>query len=197
MDKRELILNTMRELFEEGTAGTASVSDIAKRAGIAKGGLYYYFHSKEEVLDALVNREYETIIKGCETALAQSSGTAPEKLALLLHTYTTAYVDPSLNEYLHMPQNAALHQKSLATILLALSPMLSEILVQGTREGSFICHYPLEYSEILLSVFTFLMDSGIFSWTMEQRFMKMKALALMLEKGLCAAPGCFDFLFRT
>ena len=62
MNKRELILNTMQELFREGKAGTASVSDIAKRAGIAKGGLYYYFDSKEAVMDALVEREYENII---------------------------------------------------------------------------------------------------------------------------------------
>ena len=66
IDKRELILNTMQELFQEGKAGTASVSDIAKRAGIAKGGLYYYFASKEEVLDALVEREYENIIQNCK-----------------------------------------------------------------------------------------------------------------------------------
>ena len=39
MDKRTLILDTMQELFIEGKAGTASVSDIAKQAGIAKGGL--------------------------------------------------------------------------------------------------------------------------------------------------------------
>ncbi|MFM2489711.1 TetR/AcrR family transcriptional regulator [Enterococcus avium] len=41
----------MQELLYEGTAGTASVQDIAKKAGIAKGGLYYYFKSKEEVLE--------------------------------------------------------------------------------------------------------------------------------------------------
>ena len=63
MNKRELILDTMQELFKEGKAGTASVRDIAERAGIAKGGLYYYFKSKEEVMDALIEREYEDIIQ--------------------------------------------------------------------------------------------------------------------------------------
>lgn len=69
MDKRTLILDTMQELFIEGKAGTASVSDIAKQAGIAKGGLYYYFKSKEEVMDALVERIYEDIIKNCSNIL--------------------------------------------------------------------------------------------------------------------------------
>ena len=41
MSKRELILDALQELLYEGTAGTASVQDIATKAGIAKGGLYY------------------------------------------------------------------------------------------------------------------------------------------------------------
>ncbi|MDO5521368.1 MAG: TetR/AcrR family transcriptional regulator [bacterium] len=196
MTKRDLILNTMQELFQEGIAGTASVNDIAKRAGIAKGGLYYYFHSKEEVMDALVEREYETIISHCRELLDKSSLNALDKLALLLHTYTGSYVDPSLDEYLHLPQNAAIHQKSLAHILVSLSSLVTDILKQGNEEGTFTCDYPEEYSEILLSVFTFLMDPGIFSWSKEQVFRKLKALSTMLEAGLCCAPGSFSFLYK-
>ncbi|MDD6306714.1 MAG: TetR/AcrR family transcriptional regulator [Clostridiales bacterium] len=195
MDKRELILNTMQELFKEGKAGIASVNDIAKRAGIAKGGLYYYFHSKEEVMDALVEREYENIIQNCQRVLDGSSLNATGKLALLLHTYTTSYVDPSLDEYLHMPQNAAIHQKSLAQILLSLSEIITSVIEQGVKEGSYQCEYPEEYAHILLSVFTFLMDPGIFDWTPMQKIRKMKALAVLLENGLSAEPGSFSFLY--
>ena len=48
MSKRELILDALQELLYEGTAGTASVQDIAKKAGIAKGGLYYYLRVKKK-----------------------------------------------------------------------------------------------------------------------------------------------------
>ncbi|WP_165172527.1 TetR/AcrR family transcriptional regulator [Adlercreutzia sp. ZJ242] len=195
MDKKELILNALRELFKEGKAGTASVSDIAKKAGIAKGGLYYYFRSKEEVLDALVSQEYADIIKACNELVEQSDGIATHKLALLLHSYRNSYVDPSLDEYLHMPQNAAIHQKSLAQILSALSQVVSQIIEQGIEEGTFTCEYPQEYAEIILSVFTFLLDPGIFPWTKEQQAAKMKALADMLEKGLCAPKDSFQFLY--
>ncbi len=131
MGKKEIILDTMRELFIEGKAGTASVSDIAKKAGIAKGGMYYYFRSKEEVMDALVLREYEDIIAACEKVVEESGGSALEKLALLMKTYRSAYVDTSLDEYLHMPQNAAIHQKSLAQILSSLSRIITRIIEQG------------------------------------------------------------------
>lgn len=197
MNKRELILNTMQELFKEGKAGTASVSDIAKRANIAKGGLYYYFHSKEDVMDALVERAYENIIQNCKTALDNSNLNATGNFALLLHTYTTSYMDPTLDEYLHLPQNAAIHQKSLAKILLSLSELVTSLINQGIREGIYKCEYPEEYSQILLSVFTFLMDPGIFDWTPEQKIKKMKALAIFLENGLSAESGSFSFLYSS
>ncbi len=75
-DKKEIILDAMRALFQEGKAGTASVSDIARKAGIAKGLMYYYFRSKEEVMDALVLREYADIIRACDVAVEQSGGSA-------------------------------------------------------------------------------------------------------------------------
>ncbi len=195
MGKREIILGAMRELFKEGKAGSASVSDIAQKAGIAKGGLYYYFRSKEEVMDALLEREYEDIILACKALIEQSEEDAVSKFALLLRSYRSSYIDTSLDEYLHMPQNAALHQKSLAKILSSLSKIISCIIEQGVEEGSFICEYPAEYSEVIMSVFTFLLDPGIFPWTAEENILKMKAMADLLEKGLCARRGSFAFLY--
>lgn len=196
MDKKEIILNAMMELVREGNGGTASVSDIAKKAGIAKGGMYYYFRSKEEVLDALVEQQYEGIIQSCDALLARSGGDAVSKLALLMNSYRGSYVDASLDEYLHMPQNAAIHQKSLAKISASLSQVISGIIGQGVAEGIFSCEYPHEYAEIIMSVFAFLLDPGIFSWNAEQSVMKMRALADLMEKGLSAKKGSFSFLYN-
>ncbi len=193
-DKKEIILDAMRALFQEGKAGTASVSDIAKKADIAKGLMYYYFRSKEEVMDALVLREYADIIRACDEAVEQSGAGALQKLALLLKTYRGSYVDESLDEYLHMPQNAAIHQKSLAQIVSALSKIIARIIRQGIDEGTFTCAYPQAYAEIIMSVFTFLLDPGIFPWNGEEYLEKLAALADMLEKSLGAPKGSFAFM---
>jgi len=195
MDKKEIILNAMLELFQEGKGGTASVSDIAKKAGIAKGGMYYYFRSKEEVLDVLVEKIYEDIIQTCASLIQRSDGNAIAKFMLLFKSYYSSYIDPSLDDYMHMPHNAAIHQKSLAKILTSLSRIVSQIITQGVEEGIFSCEYPQEYAEIILSTFTFLLDPGIFQWTNEQHTIKMKALADFLEKGLCAKKGSFSFFY--
>lgn len=68
---------------------------------------------------------------------------------------------------------------------------------QGVEEGTFTCEYPQEYAEIVMSVFTFLLDPGIFPWTYEQSGTKLKALAVLLEKGLSAKHGSFAFLFSV
>lgn len=196
-NKRELILNTMESFFQEGLAGTVSVSDIAKRAGIAKGGIYYYFHSKEEIMDAVVNRQYDTIIEHVKVTVTNFEGNAIEKLALLLFTYKKAYVDPSLDEYLHMPYNAALHQKSLATILTSLKPLVTTIFEQGISEGIFSTNYPAELAEILLSSFTFLHDPGIFDWTPEEMSRKMQATAEFLALTLHTPENAFQFLYKN
>jgi AcrR family transcriptional regulator len=197
IDKKGIILDALRELFKEGKAGTASVSDIAKKAGIAKGLMYYYFRSKEEVMDALVLREYEDIIVVCNEIVEKSSGNAIDKLALLVKSYRGSYVDASLDEYLHMPQNAAIHQKSLAQILSSLSKVVTRIVEQGIEEGTFMCAYPGGYAEIIMSVFTFLLDPGIFPWNEKEYLFRLRALADMSEKWLGAPEGSFCFLYGS
>ena len=46
MEKKDLILDSMLELLAEKKGESCSVSEIAKKAGIAKGGMYYYFKKK-------------------------------------------------------------------------------------------------------------------------------------------------------
>lgn len=196
-DTRSRILNAMEELFQEGLAGTASVSDIARKAGIAKGGLYYYFKSKEEVMDALIDKVYDDIITNCSSIIQNFDGNALEKLKLFLYTYKTSYVDPSLDEYLHMPSNAALHQKSLVNIQNALTDCLTPIINEGIDEGIFQTEYPKQYVRMLLSCFTYLYDPGLFTYDSQEMMLNLKALADMLENGLHAKKGSFSFLFLT
>lgn len=195
MDKRERILDALYELFLQGKGGTASVSEIARQAGIAKGGLYYYFASKEEVLDALVERQYDTLIKDCHVLVQQCTTGAIDQFKVLLFSYKQSIINASLDECLHAPDNAAIHQKSLAKILLSLSDIVTEILEAGKKEGVFTFEYPQELAQIILSVFTFLLDPGIFCWNQEQSIRKLKGLAYLLEQGLHTTADSFAFLY--
>jgi len=56
-EKRERILDAALNKFEQYGFLKTTVEEIAKRAQVAKGTIYSYFPSKEELLLALVDRE--------------------------------------------------------------------------------------------------------------------------------------------
>ena len=57
--KYDKILDALQSLLVTKELSTISVSEIAQTAGIGKGSIYYYFPSKEAILEALVKRSYE------------------------------------------------------------------------------------------------------------------------------------------
>ncbi|RHO59461.1 hypothetical protein DW091_06870 [Eubacterium sp. AM05-23] len=87
---------------------TSSVSDIAKR------------------------------IARCRDLVSRNGGTAPEKLKVLYQAYRSLQTSTDFDRYLHLPQNACIHQKSLS----GLSPIVAEIIDQSVLEGSFTCPCP-------------------------------------------------------
>lgn len=54
IDTRQLILDSTEQLIMERQVEAVSLQDIAKKAGISKGTLYYYYSSKQLVLFDLV-----------------------------------------------------------------------------------------------------------------------------------------------
>ncbi|MSQ03918.1 MAG: TetR/AcrR family transcriptional regulator [Myxococcales bacterium] len=56
-ERRAQILRAARAIFIERGYLSARVEDIASRAGLSKGAVYFYFESKREIFDALVEEE--------------------------------------------------------------------------------------------------------------------------------------------
>lgn len=195
MNKRDKIIQAMLQLLLEDKGVSCSVSDIAKEAGIGKGSVYYYFKSKDEIFDAVVDHIYQDKIDQCRKAVENSQDDAVKKLGLLFSVYGQTILEPSVDAYLHQQQNAAIHQKSLAQILLLLSPLVADIFRQGVQEKLFDCEHPQETAELFLSAFCFLLDPGIFTWSDSQLLEKIKALAELFEKGLSAPQGSLKFLY--
>lgn len=79
---RAQILRAARELFSERGLYLSRVEDLTSRAGIAKGTLYLYFRSKEEVIVAVVTEGYEALARHLEARLERS--VPEETLAALI-----------------------------------------------------------------------------------------------------------------
>ena len=58
-ERRSQILRAARAVFIDRGFIAARVEDVAKRAGLSKGAVYFYFSSKRDLFLALVQEEHE------------------------------------------------------------------------------------------------------------------------------------------
>jgi len=87
---RERILQAAQQLFQHYGLRKVTMDDIARAAGRGKSSLYYYYKSKDEIFDVVLDREISGIMgRVCQaisqlpTASAQLEAFAPTKVQLL------------------------------------------------------------------------------------------------------------------
>jgi TetR/AcrR family transcriptional regulator, cholesterol catabolism regulator len=56
--RRLQLIDTALAVFAEKGVDGATVKDLSEAAGVAQGLLYHYFHSKDELLEAALDRHY-------------------------------------------------------------------------------------------------------------------------------------------
>ena len=85
------ILNAAEPLFYSKGYHETAISDIAQKMGVAYGVVYYYFKSKEELLEALINRELSDFISKIKAlgylVKLDTNGTNPEMLRFLYENH--------------------------------------------------------------------------------------------------------------
>ena len=60
-DTKSRVIEAAKPLFAKYGFKKTSVQDIARAAHVAKGAMYYYFKSKDEVFEAIVHDELSTL----------------------------------------------------------------------------------------------------------------------------------------
>ncbi|SDE20174.1 transcriptional regulator, TetR family [Paenibacillus sp. UNCCL117] len=194
-ERRNEILDAAERLFQAKGYERATIQDILQEVGIAKGTFYYYFKSKEEVLDAIVDRYVEKGVKAATAIAADDRLTVHEKLLhIMLAQKHGSDGEPYLVEELHHIRNAQLHQKSLSETVLRLTPVLQEVIEQGIREGEFTTPYPRESIELLLVAAVTMFDEGIFPWRPDELTAKINGFIYAMETLLGAKPGSLAYI---
>ena len=90
--RRETILEAARSLFVAGDGSLPSAARIAEAAGLAKGTVYLYFRTKEEIFAALLLAGWSGVMAEAGTTFANSDGGPELKVASFLATYA-AHLD--------------------------------------------------------------------------------------------------------
>lgn len=193
--RRTEILKAAQELFNKRGFENTAVIDIMKKVGIAKGAFYYYFESKESILDALVDLSISCIEESMINIANKSDINALEKLRLMLtEEIRLTFENYDSSNHVHDIKNVDMHQKIMVGINCRISPLIGNVIEQGIQEGIFRTKYPLEITEILITGIHIILDLGIFSWSNQQYFARIKAAEELIEKSLSLDEGSFSFL---
>ncbi|MFC0226948.1 TetR/AcrR family transcriptional regulator [Serratia aquatilis] len=190
--RRAEILQAAGDLFQSQGYETTSVDEIVRRAGIAKGTFYYYFKSKEEILEALAQQLCADMASRSQLIAENPDLGAIEKFcAIIAAQNQTAEEGQSIVENLHRPENRALHERSNIETVLVFGPILAAVVEQGKQEGVFQVEDPLSTVQFILAGSMFLFGHQTFNWTPEEEAARMQAMLLLIERAFGAAPGSF------
>jgi len=160
------ILAAARKLLEQQGLEAMTMEEIAAAAGVAKGTLYLYFQSKDDLIQALMTLVGKNILKDVDAAL-QAPGTPPEKLIRVVTV---------LLEYLNRER--------------LLFPIYARELLRGRQEsrGGFWRNYQ-ELEERFVTLVTGLFAEGIAAG---QFIPANPRLLTFLLRGLVRATGYYQ-----
>lgn len=188
-ERRQDIIEAAKMLFLEQDYASTTMQDVMKKLNIAKGTIYHYFKSKDEILDAVIDNMIENYLDQLKARISNVSGSAVDKMKLLLRSEEPE----SMLDDLHKPGNIDMHSRLLAVTILKLSPLYAEIIEQGNQEKLFDVEHPLETAELLLAGIQFLTDMGCHPWSHQDLARRTNAIPSLLEAQLGATKGTFTF----
>ena len=151
-NKKEFILDVAEKMFIEQGFDQTSIAQILDATQIAKGTLYYYFTSKEEIMDAIIERWIDRSFEQVRIWVEQKQLPILERLMGALASLNMQKDGQELLDHLHAPQNALLHEKTnkilLSKVPEILYPLFQECFQAGERQTA----YPYESIEMMASI---------------------------------------------
>lgn len=191
-ERKNEILDAAAELFAAKGYEKTSTGDILDRVGIARGTLYYHFKSKEDILDALIERMTCMLIAEAEKVAEDKSLPVVERLVRTIMSLNMDSGEASIGhevlQQVHKPQNALMHQKMQQSLLDGVVPLLADLVEEGNAEGVFHVEYPRETTELLI-VYPVTVFDDRFQQTPEQLMNRVQAFIHNTEKLLGAQDG--------
>uniref|UniRef100_UPI004056562D TetR/AcrR family transcriptional regulator n=1 Tax=Agathobacter sp. TaxID=2021311 RepID=UPI004056562D len=196
--KHNKILDALQLLLENKNIETISVREIAQTAGIGKASIYHYFPSKDAILEALIERNYQGSLNTAKCLAEQTTISCHKRLAILFHVCRDAsnsYIGlRKSSTQVSIQEKAYIHHKFIHYLISELTPIVTEILKQGIQNGELVCESPEMLAELILIIITVKLDNSLSPCNAEALNKFMHDFILLLEKGTDAKESTLDFL---
>lgn len=188
-ERRNEILDVAERLFCTRGYDNTSTNDILTEIGIARGTLYYHFKSKEDILDAMIDRILDDITaKASRIALDESRPVLERLTKTVLAANVDTKTGDMILEQVHKPQNALMHAKMQERLINQLIPLFVKMITDGMKQGIMQTDYPEDTMQMLLMYSNTVFDDSI-AYSEEEKkgkvmsFIDNTEILLHMEKG--------------
>ncbi len=188
-ERRNEILDVAERLFCSRGYDQTSTNDILAEIGIARGTLYYHFSSKEDILDAMIDRILDEIVRRASQIALDGSIPVLERMTqTILASNVDTKTGDMILEQMHKPQNALMHAKMQERLLKQLIPLFTKLIEDGISQGLMQTDDPEDTIEMLLLYSNTVFDDAIAYSEKEKKkkvlaFISNTELLLHMEKG--------------
>ena len=150
-ERRNEIIETAGKLFEEKGYEQTQVQDIVNEIGVAKGLFYYYFKSKDEVMEELADRYADAIIDAVNELIDKDLSTF-DKINRIFQIFIDSAEKKSgiFMGILNM-KNGITHERIFFNVGKKMVPLVTELILSGNDNGECNCSDPKFITEFLVS----------------------------------------------
>jgi AcrR family transcriptional regulator len=162
--RRNEILDVAQRLMVTAGYEQMTIQDILDSLGISKGAFYHYFSSKQELLEAIIERMLDDAEKLLAPLLNDSTLPALVKFERFFSsvadwkTAQKSFVLALLKVW-YQDDNAIVRQKLRVTMVQHVSPLIAAIIRQGNQEGVMAASDPDQAGEVALQLVYDLSDT--------------------------------------
>ncbi|MDC7240880.1 MAG: TetR/AcrR family transcriptional regulator [Spirochaetales bacterium] len=187
-ERKEEIISASRTLFLEKGYAHTKVSDIVKAIGVSQGIFYYYFSSKDAVIDEIIDRYMRLQLSEARKIVDNGSLSPLEKLEKMAEAQMQ--INHRENQNIHRIKGVDIHERINSRIISDYVPLMVE--AYGDPGD---LQVQMKF-EVFVASANFLFDPGIFTWTPVQRNKRIDHIIDLMEKSIDLPAGSFRF-YRT
>lgn len=150
-ERRNEIIETAGKLFEEKGYEQTQVQDIVNEIGVAKGLFYYYFKSKDEVMEELADRYADAIIDAVNKLIDKDISTFDK-----INRIFQIFIDSAEKKFgifmgILNVKNGITHERIFFNVGKKMVPLVTELILSGNDNGESNCSDPKFITEFLVS----------------------------------------------
>ena len=205
--KRDVFVDAAQHLIVTRGYEQFSVQDVLQIAEASKGAFYHYFDSKDELVDAVVNRMADQATVVVTPVLADPALPAVAKLERLFNGMAQFKAERKdlvlgILRVWQSDDNALVREKLRKLVAVRLVPWLEVIVRQGIEEGSFASGYPDYLARVLATLVQGMSELASELWvdrqtdavSLEEVKRTFDAYHEAFERIVGARPGSLKFL---